>query len=278
MTPHLFLSHSAKDDPLADRIDRELREGNVSTWLDHVAIRPGDDWDREIGRALRTCQSGCFLLTPNSELSDECRAEWRTILHYEKRLFVVMFGKIHNFPWRLRNFEYVDLNDDFLDGLRVLARSVRLQISAHESAVSLERTDLVETPVPIDRQRQRLVRVTVDMTVEVFKQIARRFLRFIARLLGLRDDDIGLGDVRAGSTIVHLRMPDVAATLLTEVFQEEPEAFVKFKVLDIGLLYLIDPTMHRSAASDDRTRTTGSIQRHTTDTPTRACHSWPTRQ
>src|SRR5690242_1196387 len=106
----LFLSHSATDDVLAERLASAFMGGQVSCWLDHRAIQPGENWDQEIHRALLSCRAGCFLLTPNSESSDECHAEWRSVLQQKKRLYVVIFGEPHNFPYRLRLIQYVDLS------------------------------------------------------------------------------------------------------------------------------------------------------------------------
>jgi hypothetical protein len=61
-----FLCHSSSDKPTVRTLYRRLRDDNVEPWLDEEEILPGQDWDREIRKAIRACDVVLVCLSKNS--------------------------------------------------------------------------------------------------------------------------------------------------------------------------------------------------------------------
>ena len=63
----VFLCHSSGDKPKARRLYRQLiNEGWIDPWLDEIKLEPGQDWDREIRRALRSADVIIVCLSTQS--------------------------------------------------------------------------------------------------------------------------------------------------------------------------------------------------------------------
>lgn len=50
----VFLCHSSKDKPAVRNLYQQLRDDGFDPWLDEEALLPGQDWDQEIRKAVRT--------------------------------------------------------------------------------------------------------------------------------------------------------------------------------------------------------------------------------
>jgi hypothetical protein len=50
---HVFLCHSSGDKERVRDLYWRLKHDNVACWFDEEDLLPGDDWDREINRAIR---------------------------------------------------------------------------------------------------------------------------------------------------------------------------------------------------------------------------------
>jgi hypothetical protein len=71
-------------------------------WLDVDALQPGDDWDTQIGDAIRECQGLLFLMTQDSVRDDSvCKNEWRWALKYKKPIIPLRFESTAELPFRL---------------------------------------------------------------------------------------------------------------------------------------------------------------------------------
>src|SRR6185295_10048800 len=116
----IFISHSSFnfDNEKASLISNHLKSRGINCWVDHEKLRPGDDWEQKIHKALNDCTYGLLLLSPHSSLSTECEAEYRRILTLGKRLYVVLIDNIPlpDFPWRLGTIQYIDLTHHFDNG------------------------------------------------------------------------------------------------------------------------------------------------------------------
>src|SRR3954471_4324949 len=75
----IFLSHSSKDGPQAERLLAWLRgQGFTETFLDidkHAGLMPGDDWERRLYREIAGAEAEILILTANWFASKWCFAE-----------------------------------------------------------------------------------------------------------------------------------------------------------------------------------------------------------
>ena len=61
-----FISYSRTDADFVLRLCQDLRAAGRSIWLDKLDIRPGEDWDESIARALAECGRMVIVLSPTS--------------------------------------------------------------------------------------------------------------------------------------------------------------------------------------------------------------------
>jgi cellulose biosynthesis protein BcsQ len=62
----IFLSHSAKDKPIVRELYNRLIENDYDVWLDEVRLLPGQDWDREIEKAIELSDAMIVCLSSQS--------------------------------------------------------------------------------------------------------------------------------------------------------------------------------------------------------------------
>jgi squalene cyclase len=62
----VFLCHSSADKAAVRRLYNKLRQHNIDPWLDEENLLPGQDWEREISRAVRECDVVLVCLSRGS--------------------------------------------------------------------------------------------------------------------------------------------------------------------------------------------------------------------
>jgi TIR domain len=62
----VFVCHASEDKPLVRELCERLSAFPVDVWLDECRILPGQDWEREIERAIRSSQVALVCLSPES--------------------------------------------------------------------------------------------------------------------------------------------------------------------------------------------------------------------
>lgn len=116
-TTQAFLSHTRKEQDLADLLARTLAERGIKTW-DEQELPAGADWEKEIAKALEHCNSMIALLTPHSFSSSWVRSELEHAFfddRYKNRLLPVLIGgepeEFVRLPWILSRLEALRLSD-----------------------------------------------------------------------------------------------------------------------------------------------------------------------
>jgi hypothetical protein len=91
----IFISHATKDRVLASRLSGELANAGFSVWNPDEQIVPGDNWARQIGKALEESDLMVALFTPGSLDSEYVQGNIEyglTSRHFEHRLVPVLVG------------------------------------------------------------------------------------------------------------------------------------------------------------------------------------------
>src|SRR5713101_1023716 len=94
MSEHVFICYAREDAQFVLTLVKQLRERGVSAWLDRINIRPGEDWDHAIDKALYECTNFLIVLSPNAVESREvsCVRRWsRTNLSFLSFIVRVRF-------------------------------------------------------------------------------------------------------------------------------------------------------------------------------------------
>lgn len=111
----IFLSHAAGDGAAATRIAEELRTRGMRVWFSPSHVAVGQDWHREIGRALRRCTWFVLLLSATSVKSMWVERELNYALRsrrYAGRIIPVMLKpcKPERLSWTLPQFQILRMS------------------------------------------------------------------------------------------------------------------------------------------------------------------------
>lgn len=102
MTYDVFISHSSKDNQLAESLYEFLTSKGLSVWLDRHCIRPGEPYAKEIMLGLSCSSSMLLMYSHDSSLSVDVKRE---VANADKYKIPVVVFKIDNTPL-VDEFEY----------------------------------------------------------------------------------------------------------------------------------------------------------------------------
>ncbi|MEK7404345.1 MAG: toll/interleukin-1 receptor domain-containing protein [Acidobacteriota bacterium] len=83
--PHVFISHSGKDDEVVARIRRTLEGRGVTVWADSVRFAGGDKLEPEIKHSIETAGSFITVLSTNAVNSAWVAREIKHALKVQKK-------------------------------------------------------------------------------------------------------------------------------------------------------------------------------------------------
>lgn len=123
----LFLSHSERDHVFTSWLAAELRAHGVPTWYSATHLKGGQQWQQEIGRALRRCDWFAVVLSPPAVKSMWVERETAFALkerRYRNRIIPVRFKpcRDNRLSWTLGNFQFVDFTGARDAGLAALLK------------------------------------------------------------------------------------------------------------------------------------------------------------
>jgi hypothetical protein len=107
-----FLSYSRSDEAFALRLAKDLRERGVGIWVDQLDIRPSEQWDRAIERAVRDCRGMVVILSPRSVLSNNVADEISFAIDNSKSVMPVMIEKCV-LPLRITRMQVIDATGSY---------------------------------------------------------------------------------------------------------------------------------------------------------------------
>lgn len=110
-THHIFISHSSKDDAFVSELAAKLHEFPVKTWVDHMDIEAGQDWEAEIKAALGKVDGMIVVLSSDALKSRPVKAEWQYFLNLDKALYAIKFPDVE-VPFMLSTLQFVEYEDD----------------------------------------------------------------------------------------------------------------------------------------------------------------------
>jgi hypothetical protein len=129
-----FLCHSSGDKPAVRGLYDRLRASNIDAWLDEKKLLPGQDWNFEIGKAIRASDVVIVCLSNNS-VSKEGYVQKEIVRALdiadekpEGTIFIIPL-KLEEcqIPQRLIRWHCVNLFED--DGYNQLMRSLQHRAS-----------------------------------------------------------------------------------------------------------------------------------------------------
>jgi hypothetical protein len=132
----IFISHAAGDGELASQLSDRLSQAGFVAWDAAKEIAPGDNWAKEIGRALDESDVIVALITPGALQSQSLQGDIQYALtskHFEHRLVPVLANYVsieagkEDVPWILLKMNpiYIEQSCGFrevVDRIREIAR------------------------------------------------------------------------------------------------------------------------------------------------------------
>lgn len=124
MAEPFFISYSSVDGKdFSLKLADELEAGppQIAVWLDKRKLQPGDDWDSQIDKALKTCKGLLLVMTEDSvDEHSICKNEWVQALRYKKSVIPLRFAKNAQLPFRLSSRHFIDFTPSFDTGIAKL--------------------------------------------------------------------------------------------------------------------------------------------------------------
>jgi len=184
----VFLCHASADKPKVRELYRYLRRRGVMPWFDEKDLVPGQDWQGEIPKAIRTCDAIIICLTKNSldtegYVQREIRfALDRALQMPEGRIFIIpaRFEEC-DVPSSLANFQWVDLFDEggyirMMKALRFRAAALEretIEVPRNETKDEKEELQAAEKAALEKTEREGAERATLEKLAHEAAEKAR---------------------------------------------------------------------------------------------------------
>lgn len=124
---HIFVSHSAKDKSLANRLASDLRTSGAEVWYDSDEIIVGDNILEKIEQGAK-CDFMIILLSPESAASWMVKQELIMFLNEERRrghaVILPALYKDCTIPLLLEGRRYADFRENYDSGIAELKKSL----------------------------------------------------------------------------------------------------------------------------------------------------------
>lgn len=124
----VFLSHSRLDRDFADSIAQTLRNHGIPVWYSQTNILGAQQWQDEIGQALRRCDWFVVILSPNSVKSMWVKRELMFALNDNKfadKIIPLIYKpcQYDTLSWTLSLFQIINFSNNLESGFRELLRT-----------------------------------------------------------------------------------------------------------------------------------------------------------
>ena len=139
-----FFSYAREDSSLALRIASDLKSAGTNVWLDQLDIRPGQQWDLQVEKALNACDEMLVILSPTSVDSRNVMDEISFALE-ESKTVIPLLTEDCRIPFRLRRLQYVDFR---LGYDRAIDSVVKTLAGQHQTDAGVA-TPTSVIPVPV---------------------------------------------------------------------------------------------------------------------------------
>jgi hypothetical protein len=127
MMGQIFLSYARKDAKVVDRLMSRLEAAGYKVWVDRTGIPGGEQWRRQIVRAIENADAFLIALSPHSVISDNVRKELDLAEGAKKRVLPVIIQPVEipeEMKYQLVGLQKVELVTNFDAGFETLLRTL----------------------------------------------------------------------------------------------------------------------------------------------------------
>ena len=158
-TPKIFISYAWENQPIAKRLQSDLKRDGVEVFVDYEKITGGDSLPERISAALDWCNTLILLWSTDSAESYYVRQEWTSAFHLQKRIIACVLDGT-KLPALLSGNLYLNFAP-YETGYAQLCRSLGVvpkpsveKTAPPEMPISKLPQQHVEMPVPLDDPRE----------------------------------------------------------------------------------------------------------------------------
>jgi hypothetical protein len=135
----VFLSHASRDKIKAHRLRDVLVSHEIPVWYSPHHIQGAQQWQDEIGTALKQCGWFMVLLTPHAVKSMWVKRELNYALmerRYRKRIIPLLYQEcdIRALSWTLPQYQHIDFRNDYWTACSQLLRIWKKRLREHIKA------------------------------------------------------------------------------------------------------------------------------------------------
>ncbi len=137
--PSVFLSHVKEDKKMVRRIYQELIKHDLDVWFDEESLLVGQNWKREITKAIENTDYMLVLLSESSNKSGYFHSELRKAIEIQKRkpqatiyIIPVKLEECELIHSELEELHILDLYHDYDEGIRKLIQAFGLPINTED--------------------------------------------------------------------------------------------------------------------------------------------------
>ena len=114
----MFVCHSSKDKAFADQLVEGIENQGIDCWIAPRNITPGKKWAGEIMLALEECKALVFILSHDSNESDQVLTELETAKDRRIPIIPVLIDRVdlsYDVKYFIRSHQWIDAVDVALD-------------------------------------------------------------------------------------------------------------------------------------------------------------------
>src|SRR5579863_5364984 len=137
MTKQVFISYSSKDSKIAASICNALEARGHQCWMSSRDVRPGENFQGAIVRAIREARVMVMVFSSNANNSDEIKKEMALASHSRLMVIPVRAEDVlpsEDFTYELATRQWIDMFDDWEQAIEKLSRQIEVAVPREETA------------------------------------------------------------------------------------------------------------------------------------------------
>jgi TIR domain len=181
----VFISYSRRDVEVVESIISQLEAAGIEVWIDREAIKPGQQWRKQIVEGIDTAEAFILNLSPNSAASDNVLKELNLAEEaLEPFILPVMLSEIKipdEMRYQLAGTQFIAYYLDSKRGVNDLIAEIQKRRSATADRPPIQPPAFREVEVILENE-----------TKESFaKQAQQKFLEILGEIIRGSIVDIG---------------------------------------------------------------------------------------
>lgn len=181
----VFISYSRRDIDVVENIVSQLEAEGIEVWLDREAIKPGQQWRRQIVEGIDTAEAFILNLSPNSGASDNVLKELNLAEEaLEPFILPVMLSEMKipdEMRYQLAGTQFIAYYLDSKRGVQDLVAEIKKRRNATADRPKVQPPAFREVEVILENE-----------TLESFKENAqKKFLEIMSEIIHGSIVDIG---------------------------------------------------------------------------------------